>query len=180
MSGVPGRSASDIRIEPWRSTDISLLTRLLGDPAMMTYLGGAESTEKIAERQQRYLGDPRQFRIVVVDSGEAVGWVGYWDSTWRDEPVLEIGWAVVPEHQGRGIAGRATAQALAIARATGEQRPVHAFPGVDNGPSNGICRKLGFQLLEALDFEYPRGSGQLMRCNDWRLGLAEAIMLAVG
>ena len=50
---------------------------------------------------------------------------------------------------------------------------MHAFPGVDNGPSNGICHKLGFQLIEALDFEYPRDSGQLMRCNNWRLSLAE-------
>ena len=172
MSRAPGLPAADVRIEPWRSADVALLTRLLGDPVMMTHLGGAESSEKIAERQQRYLNDPRQFRIVIADSGEAVGWVGYWDSTWRNEPVLEIGWAVVPEAQRQGIAGRATELALDFARACGERRAMHAFPGVDNGPSNGICRKLGFELLEAVDFEYPRGSGHMMRCNDWRLSLA--------
>jgi hypothetical protein len=38
-----------------------------------------------------------------------------------------------------------------------------------NAPSNAICRKLGFTLLEELEFEYPPGS--FMRCNDWRLNL---------
>jgi hypothetical protein len=40
---------------------------------------------------------------------------------------------------------------------------------VANVPSNAICRSLGFELLEELEFEYPPGS--LMRCNDWRFDL---------
>jgi hypothetical protein len=50
-----------------------------------------------------------------------------------------------------------------------QHRFVHAFPSVANAPSNAICRKLGFTLLEECEFEYPRGS--FMRCNDWRLDL---------
>jgi len=53
---------------------------------------------------------------------------------------------------------------------------VHAFPSVDNPPSNAICRKLGFELLEAIDFEYPPGSGGVLRCNDWRLDLDQGGM----
>ena len=34
-------------------------------------------------------------------------------------------------------------------------RYFHAFPSVDNAPSNAICRKLGFELLGACDFEFP-------------------------
>jgi hypothetical protein len=45
----------------------------------------------------------------------------------------------------------------------------HAFPNVDNAPSNAICRKLGFELLEACEFEFPKG--HFMICNDWRLDL---------
>ena len=58
---------------------------------------------------------------------------------------------------------------IAVARAEKRLRFVHAYPSVDNAPSNGICRKLGFTLLEECEFEYPKGS--LMRCNDWRLDL---------
>jgi RimJ/RimL family protein N-acetyltransferase len=46
---------------------------------------------------------------------------------------------------------------------------VHAFPSVSNAPSNAVCRKLGFTLLEECEFEFPRGN--FMRCNDWRLDL---------
>ena len=46
---------------------------------------------------------------------------------------------------------------------------MHAFPSVDNGPSNAICRKAGFALQDEVDVEYP--PGHPMRCNDWRLDL---------
>jgi RimJ/RimL family protein N-acetyltransferase len=109
------------------------------------------------------------FKIVDTRSGGGVGSVGYWTKKWRDEEVYEIGWMVVPEFQGRGIAAAATAQAVEQAKRDYKHRFMHAFPGVDNAPSNAICRKLGFELLDACEFEFPKG--HLMRCNDWRLDL---------
>jgi RimJ/RimL family protein N-acetyltransferase len=109
------------------------------------------------------------FKIVDVETGEAVGSVGYWDRSWRDEEVYEIGWSVLPAFQGRGIAGAATAQAIAHASSEQSHRFLHAFPSVDNLASNAICRKLGFTLVEECEFEYP--VGHFMRCNDWRLDL---------
>jgi RimJ/RimL family protein N-acetyltransferase len=159
-----------VLIEPWSKDDLGLLERLVGDPAMMTHLGGPESSEKIAERHARYLA-PADGEAVfrIVEQEQAVGWVGYWERTWRDEEVYEIGWSVLPAHQGRGIAGRATAQAIEHARAARRRQFVHAFPSVDNAPSNALCRKLGFTLLGESEFEYP--PGRFMRCNDWRLDL---------
>ena len=63
------------------------------------------------------------------------------------------------------------ATALAVERARTEHacRFMHAYPSVDNPPSNAICRKLGFTLLGEHDFEYPPGNP--MRCNDWVLDL---------
>ena len=46
---------------------------------------------------------------------------------------------------------------------------MHAFPAVSNGASNAICRKLGFELVQAHEFEYP--PGHFMLCNDWRIDL---------
>jgi RimJ/RimL family protein N-acetyltransferase len=76
---------------------------------------------------------------------------------------------VLPAFQGRGIAGRAPEQAVAVARADGRHRFLHAFPSLDNAPSNGICRKLGFTLFGECDFEFP--PGHRMRCNNWQLDL---------
>jgi RimJ/RimL family protein N-acetyltransferase len=137
---------------------------------MMEHLGGPESPEKIAERQGRYeQPDSKQFKIVDEATGEGVGWVGYWERDWQDEQVYEIGWSVLPPLQGRGIAGSATLRAVAIARSERKRRFLHAYPSVDNAPSNAICRKVGFVLLGTCDFEYPKG--HLTQCNDWQLDL---------
>jgi RimJ/RimL family protein N-acetyltransferase len=164
------RVPEPVRIEPWGEGDLPLLEKLMGDPAMTEHLGGPESHEKIVERQARYeRADSGIFKIVDVATGDAVGSVVYWDRTWRGEEVYEIGWSVLPAFQGRGIAGMATAQAIAMARSEGKHRFLHAFPSVDNAGSNAICRKLGFTLVEECEFEYPPGN--LMHCNDWRLDL---------
>jgi RimJ/RimL family protein N-acetyltransferase len=141
---------------------------------MTEHLGGPESHEQIVRRQARYealvdSGTAGIFRIVDVASGADAGGVLYWERTWREAEVFEIGWAVLPEFQGRGIARRATVLALDRARAEGRRRFVHAFPSVDNAPSNAICRRLGFTLLGPLDSEYPPGNP--LRVNDWRYDL---------
>jgi RimJ/RimL family protein N-acetyltransferase len=159
-----------VHLEPWGTGDLPLLRKLLGDPAMMEHLGGPESEAKLAERQARYeVPDSKQFKIVDEDSGEGVGWVGYWERDWDGEPVYETGWSVLPTFQGRGIAAAATALVIERARAERARRSLFAYPSVDNTASNAICSKLGFTLLGAAEFEYPKGN--FMRCNNWRLEL---------
>jgi RimJ/RimL family protein N-acetyltransferase len=165
---------SAVRLEPWGEGDLPLLKQLLGDPIMMVHLGGPESDEQITERHARYLrltasGEARVFKIIQQATGAAAGSVIYWKRTYRDEPIYEIGWSVLPAFQGQGIASAATAAVITQMRAEGKRRFLHAFPAVDNPPSNAICRKLGFTLIEEGEFEYPRG--KFMRCNDWRLDL---------
>jgi RimJ/RimL family protein N-acetyltransferase len=163
------RDRAPIRLEPWGEADLALLQKLIGDPAMMEHLGGPESQERIAERQSRYeQPDSKQFKIVDEATGKGIGWVGYWERDWEGEQVYEIGWSVLPAFQGRGVAGSATFEAIAIASSERDRRFLHAYPSVDTA-SNAICRKLGFTLLGPCEFEYPKGS--MMRCNDWRLDL---------
>jgi RimJ/RimL family protein N-acetyltransferase len=162
---VAARAA--VHLEPWGNGDLPLLERLLGDPAMTEHLGGPETAEQLAKRQARYeRPGSRMFKIVDEATGDGVGWVGYWERMWRGEPIYEIGWSVLSGFQGRGIATAATRQALALAKAEQNHRYVHAFPSVDNAPSNAVCRRLGFTLLEECEVEYP--PGRPMRINDWR------------
>jgi RimJ/RimL family protein N-acetyltransferase len=163
-------TSPEVRIEPWDRGDLALLEKCVGDPAMMEHLGGPESAERIADRQARYEeADSKQFKVVDEATGEGVGWVGYWERDWQDAPVLEIGWAVLPAFQGRGIAAWAAGTVIATARSEHRRRFLHAFPSIDNAPSNSICRRLGFALLGECEVEYPKGN--LMRCNNWRLDL---------
>jgi RimJ/RimL family protein N-acetyltransferase len=162
----------DVALRPWTADDLWLLERLVGDPEMTAHLGGPETPEKIRRRHADYTvtGEPgagAMFVIAVGAEQAPAGSVGYWQGEWQGRTIWEVGWSVLPEFQGRGIATEATALVVATARAEGLGRPIHAFPSVDNGPSNAICSRVGFTLVGECDFEYPRGS--LMRCNDWVL-----------
>src|SRR5262244_3092416 len=111
-----GTDQNAVRLETWDEDDLALDQRMLQDPEMTRYLGGPESAEHIAERHARKLrlpesGGGRAFKIVLVATGEAVGSVGYWDSSWHGEDIYETGWMVLPAFHGRGIATAATAQA---------------------------------------------------------------------
>ena len=164
---------STVALRAWTDADLALL-RQLNAPEMTEHLGGPESDEAVLRRHQRYLeaarSDQARIYTIVLDPGaNAAGNINYWEREWRGEQVFEMGWGVLPEHQGRGIAGRAVALAVAHARAERRHRFLHAFPSVQNAPSNAICRKAGFTLVEDCDFEYP--PGHQMRCNDWRLDL---------
>ena len=167
--------AAGYRLEPFDEDDFPLVERLMGDPAMTEHLGGPESPEKLAERHARYMrrtgkeGVGRMFKIVDDGTGEPVGSVGYWERDWRGGKIWETGWSVLPEFQGRGIATIATAQVIERARAEGKHRYLHAFPIPENGASNAICRKLGFEFLEEVEFEFP--PGHFAPSNDWRLDL---------
>lgn len=165
-------NSSALHLEPWSTGDLWLMERLLGDPAMTVHLGGPESPQKLAERQARYeKPDSRQYKIVPGESAEGVGAVGYWEKEWLGETVWEVGWLVLPEHQGRGYATAGMRLLLDLVARDGVRHDhVHAFPSVENGPSNAICRKLGFSLLGEHDFEYPPRNW--LRCNDWRLDLS--------
>ena len=59
----------------------------------------------------------------------------------------------------------ATAKAMARAKEDGKHRYVHAFPSVENLPSNAICRKLGFEFLGEHDLEFPPGQWIYQPCK---------------
>ena len=163
-----------IDIRPWSDNDLALLERLMGDPVMTEHLGGPETQQKIRERHERYLRNKpadlaTMFVIVVGTERLATGSIGYWQKEWQGHSIWETGWSVLPEFQGQGIATRAIAKIVERARSEQKHRFLHAFPSVNNVPSNAICRKAGFRLLEQVDFEYP--PGHLMHCNDWCLDL---------
>jgi RimJ/RimL family protein N-acetyltransferase len=166
----------DVLLQPWSDEDLPLLEKLLGDPEMMTHLGGPETPEQTLRRHQRYLhlpedGTDHMFKIVWGPNAEGVGNVGYWRKTWRDQSIYEMGWLVLPAYQGRGIATKAAAAVIEHARQKPKYQFMHAFPSVKNPASNAICRKLGFMLVEECQVEYPPGHS--MTVNDWRIDLLE-------
>ncbi len=155
----------------------------LNAPEMTEHIGGPETDEQLRRRHERYVAAAKTtqfrdsdkaygayiFRVILEPDGPAVGGVNFWEREWKGEDVYEMGWGVLPEFQGRGIASAAVIEAIELARALKGRRFIHAFPSVENGPSNAVCRKAGFELRAEVPFEYPKG--HWMRCNDWRIAL---------
>jgi RimJ/RimL family protein N-acetyltransferase len=166
-----------VRIEAWSEGDLDLL-QAANAPELMVHLGGPESEEQLLARHERYLGtgtgggSGRMYRVVVADTGQAAGTIGFWEQTWQGVAVYETGWTVLPGHQGRGIATAATLAVTEVARAEGRHRYLHAFPKLENAPSNAVCRKAGFELMGAYASEYPPGNPITANC--WRLDLRPA------
>jgi RimJ/RimL family protein N-acetyltransferase len=161
-----------VQLKAWTAADLDLL-RQANSPEMTVYLGGPESEEKLLDRHRRYLDltDPavgRMFSVLLAD-GRRVANIGYWERPWHGQQVYETGWSVVPAFHGHGIA---TAAALAVidrVRAQRRHQHLHAFPAIGNAASNAVCRKAGFTLHGAVDFEYPKGT--VSPHNDWALDL---------
>lgn len=164
--------APDLRLSPWSEEDLWIELRA-NVPEMTEHLGGVEPEERVLDRHRRFLALPvdgtgQMFRMEL-PGAPGVGGVGYWEREWQGEPVYEMGWIVLPEHQGRGVASAAVRLAAAHAATHGRCRYAHAYPNVSNAASNAVCRKAGFTLLGECDFEYPKGNP--IRCQDWRLDL---------
>ena len=102
-------------------------------------------------------------------AGSTVGSVGYWELEWQGEHAYEMGWELLMPFHGRGIGSVATGLLIAELRDVARHRYVYAFPTPDNPGSNGICRKLGFELIGVSDVEYPLGT--ISPHNNWRLDL---------
>jgi RimJ/RimL family protein N-acetyltransferase len=138
---------ADVTIEPWGPGDAPLL-ELLNTPEMTAHLGGPETAGQLVERHERYLrlgaeGAARMFRIDV--DGAPAGGIGWWHIEHDGAPAAETGWGVLPAFQGRGVAGEALRLLVRDARDAAGRGVLVAFPGVDNGPSNALCRRAGFE-----------------------------------
>lgn len=158
-----------LELAPWSEDSLELLRRC-NTPEMTEYLGGPETEQKLISRHVRYLGYAQDDPVVawplrVMVDGEAVGSVNYWITGGG----YEIGWAIAPEHHGRGYARTAVLAALDHARQQGLTGRFTANPSVDNAASNGVARSAGFTLLRQVDIEYP--PGHTMHANEWVLDL---------
>jgi RimJ/RimL family protein N-acetyltransferase len=152
--------------------DLDTYVRLRCDPAMMVNLGGPLPRDGIEQKVQRdareAAADIAWIKMIIPDESVpelAAGTV----TLWSHEPdagglISEIGWMVLPEFQGRGLAKYATRALLERARHDGRWGLVHAFPATTNAPSNGICRSLGFRHAGEQDTTF---AVRVLRTSHW-------------
>ncbi|MEV0842020.1 GNAT family N-acetyltransferase [Actinocatenispora sera] len=131
MSGIEAMAIRTERLElvPVRVEDAEEMARVLGDPALHTYIGGApESVEQLRSRYERWCAgspDPMvtwlNWVIRLRSDGRLAGTVQATIGPDGDDVVAEVAWVVGTPWQGQGIA---TEAAGALVEWLAEQ-PVH-------------------------------------------------------
>lgn len=151
--------------------DLDAYVRMRCDPVMMADLGGPLPRDGMAEKVARDVAlaaaDQGWIKMIVPDDDApdvVAGIVTLWAHDTDGELITEIGWMVLPEFQGRGLAKRACRALLLRARDERRWGRVHAFPATTNGPSNGICRSLGFTLVGERDVAF---ADRTLRSRHW-------------
>lgn len=134
--------------------------RMRCDPGMMAELGGAHRPEDMPDKVRRdvaAVAEDRQWIKMILagaGDGEVAGTVSLWTPEEPGAAGSEIGWMVLPEFQGRGLAKAAVREVLAAAARDGRWGAIHAFPSRTNDPSNGLCRSLGFTDAGEHELDY--------------------------
>ncbi|MGW7721988.1 GNAT family N-acetyltransferase [Streptomyces canus] len=162
-----------MRLRDVTMDDVDAYVRMRCDPVMMAELGGPLPREGIEDKVRRdaeeAAADESWIKMIVPEPDRpdvVAGSVTVWSHDPGDGPLSEIGWMVLPDFQGRGL-GKWAVRAL-LERAWSEDRwgDIHAFPATSNGPSNGICRSLGFRLVGELDMPF---ADRVLRSNHWTI-----------
>ena len=149
--------------------DLDAYLRMRSDPTMMTHLGGPIAAERVEESLRREIAETEagRARISMVDVRVGDEWrtAGTITLVPDDAPgSAEVGWMILPEHQGKGIATWAVAETLKRAVADGPWSEIHAYPSRGNGASNAICLNLGFRNVGRRTIEF---NGQRFDTNNW-------------
>jgi RimJ/RimL family protein N-acetyltransferase len=133
VSGIQARVIGTARLEllPVRVEYAEEMARVLGDPALHAYIGGApESVEQLRSRYERWSAgspDPMvtwlNWVIRLRSNGHLTGTVQATIGPEGDGVVAEVAWVVGTAWQGRGIATEAAAALVAWLA----EQPVHAI-----------------------------------------------------
>jgi RimJ/RimL family protein N-acetyltransferase len=148
----------------YRDEDREAFAALNGDPRVGAWLGGVSDRAQsdatmdrinahIAEHGFGLWGAERKA------DGQLIGFVGLSTVAAGALPVgpaIEMGWRLIPEAWGQGLASEGAAAALTWGFAHLEVAEIIAFTAQSNLASQGVMRKIRMIPDPARDFDHPR------------------------
>lgn len=98
--------------------------------------------------------------------------VGEIGGAFIEPDVVEIGYAVVESHRGRGIATAAVLQIVEVVRESGRARIVIGHTPPDLPDSSRVLEKAGFSPVGEVDDEHE---GEVQRVTRWELVIDQEV-----
>ena len=151
--------------------DLEFLQRITQTPGWLANIGprGTETREgALAYLERSFLTPYRTHGCglwVIELDGVAAGLSGIVVRAGTEFP--DLGYALLPEFEGRGIATLAGQRVLQWASETGRWTHLDAYTMPHNEASNNVLRRLGFQDLGIVHLEAFNGEAS----QHWRTGL---------
>lgn len=147
-----------LRLRPRSVDDAEALHPAFADRAVMEYWSDSPHTDIEQTRASLAKTDPawRGWAITLKGDDTAIGLAAAGEK--RQGNVTEIGYMVMREHWGRGIATEAVSALIDQIFAEGQRR-VFADTDPDNAPSRATLEKLGFKLEGYLRAEWETHLG---------------------
>jgi RimJ/RimL family protein N-acetyltransferase len=164
-------------MRPFREDDVTALTALLQTPEVRASLhlpdtvGPTDAWMQMAGWLGQWeLRGTGQWALEEAATGTFVGRAGtHWPHR-EDWPGIEVGWALHPEHWGKGYATEAGLAALGYAFDHFDVEEVFSVILPDNHRSQSVAIRLGFSLAEERVVSHfpaaPHGIWRLSRA-DW-------------
>jgi len=180
-----------LRLREWDDEDEVRFYQVMNRPEVMRHLGGMQTPEEWSAAYQRVVAFQRDYGhtfwiIEGADSGEILGFCGIkrvnapgaGDLTGKHE----IGWRVVPESWGKGIAKEAAIASLDLGFSRFGYDHIIAMTIPPNEPSKGLMKRLGMTRREELDFTDERFGPELnpaiiywLDADEWPAARAAAL-----
>jgi ribosomal-protein-alanine N-acetyltransferase len=126
----------------------AVMELILGDPRVGRTMGGVLTAEQVTEQLALATHEWERngfgyWMFFDAATGAPAGRGGLSPAEFDGQPEVEVGWTVVPERWGQGLATELGAAALQVAADLGLDDIV-AFTLPDNVPSRRVMEKLGF------------------------------------
>jgi RimJ/RimL family protein N-acetyltransferase len=136
-----------LTLRPLSRADLDAWTRFMMDGDARAGLHTPEPATDPAQAEaalDRFVEIAEMYALIVRETGETAGFVGFVPRTmdWGDE--LELGWMLLPAHRGRGYATEAARAVMAWAFADGIHR-LQATHMTRNPASGRVMQKLGMR-----------------------------------
>lgn len=152
-----------LQLSPFKPSDWAFFRSLREDRSIMRYMAAIAPEKETRRLFAIRLTAPHTFVIRAHDSDTPLGDIGLQISAkYREE--ADIGYTVVPQAQGKGIASEALRAVCDYAFKQTGVKAINAYVLADNSGSVRVLEKMGFVRTQVLEKAYEIDG---VRYDDW-------------